>query len=220
VPDLYEVLDLPRDAPPAAVRMAYRNAAKRAHPDGGGSPERFALVKTAYECLNDPERRARYDATGEVGETTPDNAEQAALQLALQAIDEVIVLCDKQGRDPENVDLIASAVGALKERRRAQDKGIEDAQDRVRKIRRMAKRFSAKKKKGVDRIGPMLDGQAINIERAAENAKRERDVTGRAIAILQDHDCKFTPAPARNYADEYAQALRSGGFFSNTSTTV
>jgi len=44
------VLNIPRTADLAQIEYAYRGAAKKAHPDGGGSVEEFTKVKTAYHA--------------------------------------------------------------------------------------------------------------------------------------------------------------------------
>ena len=58
----YETLELPLHAPTDAVRAAYRQLARLAHPDvNPAGAERFCALSAAYEVLSDPERRAVYD---------------------------------------------------------------------------------------------------------------------------------------------------------------
>ncbi|KXZ42769.1 hypothetical protein GPECTOR_119g400 [Gonium pectorale] len=57
----YEVLGVPYDASPAEIRQAYREAARRYHPDKGGAAAAFARVQAAWEVLGDPRSRAAYD---------------------------------------------------------------------------------------------------------------------------------------------------------------
>src|SRR5580698_10305412 len=80
--DLYAVLGLSRDADQAAIRRAYRNKARHAHPDGGGSPESFARVKTAYDTLINDARRQHYDETGEFDDAPINNAQVAEMLFA------------------------------------------------------------------------------------------------------------------------------------------
>jgi len=49
--DHFEILGVTRNADAEEVRAAYRRAAKRAHPDGGGSHEAFLRVQKAAEAL-------------------------------------------------------------------------------------------------------------------------------------------------------------------------
>lgn len=63
--DCYETLGVPRDARPEEIKAAYRALALRRHPDlNAGDPraaEVFMRLQAAYETLENPLRRARYD---------------------------------------------------------------------------------------------------------------------------------------------------------------
>ncbi|HEU4488528.1 MAG TPA: molecular chaperone DnaJ [Actinomycetota bacterium] len=69
--DHYEVLGISRDATQEDIKRAYRNLARRHHPDANpGDPaavERFKEVGRAYEVLSDPGKRQRYDMFGDDG---------------------------------------------------------------------------------------------------------------------------------------------------------
>jgi molecular chaperone DnaJ len=67
VSDLYELLDIPRDAGEDEVKRAYRRKAREHHPDAGGDEETFKAVTHAYQVLSDPQKRARYDRFGDDG---------------------------------------------------------------------------------------------------------------------------------------------------------
>lgn len=60
----YEVLGVPENADADTIKTAYRALAKTAHPDAGGTAEKFREICEAYTILSDPEARARFDATG------------------------------------------------------------------------------------------------------------------------------------------------------------
>ncbi|KAH9928916.1 uncharacterized protein B0H18DRAFT_1117733 [Fomitopsis serialis] len=59
--DYYKVLGVRRDADAKEIKKAFREAAKKAHPDKGGSEAKMAAVNEAYEVLNNPELRAKFD---------------------------------------------------------------------------------------------------------------------------------------------------------------
>ncbi|MGO4384532.1 J domain-containing protein [Specibacter sp. RAF43] len=57
----YQVLGVPSTATEREIKIAYRKAARIAHPDHGGDPALFRKVTEAYEILIDPSERQRYD---------------------------------------------------------------------------------------------------------------------------------------------------------------
>jgi curved DNA-binding protein CbpA len=62
--DHYRVLGVAPDASTHEIRRAYRRLARRHHPDHNptsNGAERFVALAHAYEILNDPAQRARYD---------------------------------------------------------------------------------------------------------------------------------------------------------------
>jgi molecular chaperone DnaJ len=63
--DPYAVLGVARDATRTEIRRAYRELARRLHPDAGGtspSAERLVRVNEAWRILSDPARRAALDS--------------------------------------------------------------------------------------------------------------------------------------------------------------
>ena len=64
--DLYAVLGVPETADAEAIKKAFRDLAKKHHPDANPgnkkSEEKFKEASQAYEILSDPEKRRRYDA--------------------------------------------------------------------------------------------------------------------------------------------------------------
>ncbi len=66
--DLYQVLGVARDATPEQIKKAYRNLARRLHPDvnpDAETQERFKEVTRAYDVLSDPKKRELYDLGGD-----------------------------------------------------------------------------------------------------------------------------------------------------------
>lgn len=69
--DLYEVLEVPRDATKAQIKKAYHRLAMKYHPDQNPNnkeaEEKFKEAANAYAVLSDPEKRNRYDQFGHEG---------------------------------------------------------------------------------------------------------------------------------------------------------
>src|SRR5262249_2857936 len=65
--DYYEILGVPRSASEAEINKAYRQLARKYHPDLNKSKdaeEQFKKIGEAYEVLKDPTKRQRYDRLG------------------------------------------------------------------------------------------------------------------------------------------------------------
>ena len=69
--DYYEVLGIQKNASEDEMKKAYRQMAKKyhpdLHPDDKESEEKFKEVNEAYEVLSDPSKKERYDQFGHAG---------------------------------------------------------------------------------------------------------------------------------------------------------
>jgi len=66
--DYYAELGVPRDAPQEDISKAYKQLARKYHPDVNkekGAEDRFKRVAEAHEVLKDPDKRKKYDRFGQ-----------------------------------------------------------------------------------------------------------------------------------------------------------
>jgi molecular chaperone DnaJ len=61
VTTLYGVLGVDPKADPPTIRRAYRELARRHHPDFGGDTRQMISINDAWHVLSDPTRRASYN---------------------------------------------------------------------------------------------------------------------------------------------------------------
>lgn len=74
--DYYTILGIERNATDEEIRNAYRTKALVYHPDRNASSplassKKFKEISAAFEVLNNPEKRAKYDQDGYVGRRPP-----------------------------------------------------------------------------------------------------------------------------------------------------
>ena len=72
--DYYKTLGVARGASPSEIQKAYRELARKYHPDmNPDNPEeatkKFQEIQAAFDVLNDPEKREMYDRYGSSFET-------------------------------------------------------------------------------------------------------------------------------------------------------
>lgn len=69
--DYYEVLGVPKNSDETTIKKAYRKVAMQYHPDKNpgdkAAEEKFKEAAEAYNVLNDPDKKARYDRYGHAG---------------------------------------------------------------------------------------------------------------------------------------------------------
>jgi len=68
--DYYEILGVDKGASKQDIRKAYRQLARKYHPDVNkeeGAQDKFIEAKEAYEVLSDEQKRAQYDQFGHAG---------------------------------------------------------------------------------------------------------------------------------------------------------
>ena len=182
----YEILGVKKDATMAEIKKAWRNLAADNHPDrAGGDPKKMAEINAAYRLLRDPERRAAYDANGEL--KAPDSIEQQARNLILSFLESNIANMH------EDTDLIAATKQFLSGKRGELRSTQQQNKDQTRKCEKRRKRLK----------GPpdsfilwWLERRLQQLNEHAETMKKAEDVIVKAFEALEGFSWD---GPAKEY---------------------
>lgn len=168
---LYDVLGVDAWADPATIKAAYLAAAKRCHPDRGGSDEEFLAVQAAWEVLGDPIRKSRYDATGdETGKVrSPDEWEA----LVLTEVSRVIVRLIDSPTDIANGNIMALIERNLDATRSSIMVEIGRHEVQIRRVDSLERRFRRR------RAAPEAMGDAL---KAIFDMQRANPISALALA--------------------------------------
>ncbi len=201
--DLYDELGVPRDADTDTLKRARNAAARQHHPDHGGDREQFERVQRAYLVLSDPERRARYDATGETDDTpSNDLAERTAILVG--AFDRAM-----QRGSFDRADIIARMGTFLVEdagKLRAKAAEAEEQLELVVDARKRLQ-FSGS---GVDVIGQTLIERENAARATAAKRRRMAETVEKIAATLDEYRWEFDASPPPTYTIDIGELLRSG----------
>lgn len=166
--DLYEALGVAPDATPEEIKKAYRKKAKETHPDAGGSNEEFEKVNKANLVLSDPERRERYDSTGE--------ADVPPLEMRVRSLlDELVTALIDQDDDILSVDLVEIMRQQVRNEINALNDRINKLSRKRDKADKLAKKFKKKAKKGKAGANLLSD---IASKKSRDFAARIKKTTG------------------------------------------
>ncbi len=84
--DYYQILGVEKNASQAEIQKAYRNLARKHHPDlnpnDKTAKEKFQKVQAAFDVLNDTSKRELYDRYGSAFESAAAAGAGAALDRA------------------------------------------------------------------------------------------------------------------------------------------
>jgi hypothetical protein len=117
----YEILGVPRSADTATIRKAFRALAIQHHPDARppdekkAAAEAFARINQAHEVLRDSEKRKKYDALVDRGQT-PDLGQDLAEQGRFASLSDIVGEVKSLGLSNESETLLAKVDEELREK--------------------------------------------------------------------------------------------------------
>ena len=188
--DFYKILGVKKNAPLEEVVNAFREAAKKHHPDKGGDPKIFKLLSRAYAVIKDPVKRNNYDRTG-----NDDPREVLVRNKVISAIHEMLgaILNDKhvdKVADGE-VDIIKHLIKNCQAARDSFQNEINKRERRLKRANRIRKRFYRKKKDGPDFVGEYYKITIDAIKQEIESIKIELEVSLQAEKLLSTYGFEF-----------------------------
>ena len=167
---LYEILGLYPDATEEEIKDAYRRKSMIHHPDReGGDEESFKQVKAAYEVLSDPERRKRYDETGqtEEGPSEEEMVANAATNILVETLRNM-----PDWHSPTQDDFVERMVKRVDSRINKLEMDMGIGEDALKKVKKLLGRF-IKKDKGRNIFQEHLEREVVNLEAfLAEGTRR------------------------------------------------
>lgn len=175
--DPYSTLGVGRDATPATIKKAYRKKASENHSDtNGGDDSAMAAINVAYKVLSNPEKRKRYDETGDDGvytQTIEHQAIQVIMMLASQIIEKA----------PEHVGIVAEITKALNRAERECTQTIAEKKRLIAKFERRSKTVKAKKNNLLQGLFQQHIDQFKQTIAALENNIK---INAAALSIMKD----------------------------------
>lgn len=197
--NLYDVLGVPADATPEAIKRAFRTNAKRLHPDKpGGSAARFSQLQIAYDTLRNERKRAHYDATGKINETGGDPVEEHA-----RGTIGLIIAAFLDRDDVLSLSLSAFVKDGLDAKRNHiadGNKVVNGLRDKAARLRKARSKLKTPKAEAlvVAIMERTIDQVEREANRIAAEVKEEQLVIERAAAIFEAGEYTYEP-DARAY---------------------
>ena len=178
--DPYKMLGVERDADEQAIKLAYRKAAKMAHPDSGGDAEQFSRLQAAFELLKDPVRRRVYDDTG----YDPQMADAKDLK-GLMMIETLVNDFILDEREPGSFDPVAAMRRKLSDDILKSRFHILELERHRARVRKHLDRLGRKPE--TDVLGSMLRARSQSIADAIKQAETQIEAIEQAYTMLEGY---------------------------------
>lgn len=179
--DPHETLGVGKDATPDEINKAFRRAAKKAHPDAGGSAAEFERLTKAVAKLRDPENEGQ-----------PNNKEAAAYErVANFFINSINATVEQSGFglqvNLDTLDLVSGARDFFNQQIGACTDQINRTQRQIKQFDKAIKRLKSKKK-DKSPLHSMLEHHKQQIKRLIQANNAEIEVNRLSLKLLEDYD--------------------------------
>ncbi|MCX8999805.1 DnaJ domain-containing protein [Rhizobiaceae bacterium BDR2-2] len=184
------MLGVERDADEQAVKLAYRKAAKAAHPDSGGDAEQFARLQAAFDLLKDPVRRRVYDDTG-YDPQLADAKDLKGLMMIETLVNDFIL----DEREPGSFDPVAAMRRKLSDDILKSRFHILELERHRARVRKHLDRIGRKPE--TDVLGSMLRARSQSIADAIRQAETQIEAIEQAYTMLEGYSYELDAQPMR-----------------------
>lgn len=213
----YQTLNVPRDATDDEIKQAYKQEAKRTHPDKGGDEETFKNVSRAFALLSNPEKRRYYDEHGEEkgNDLSP---EQKAIQITQELVAQIIENIDPTDLPYTDVigkmrTAVENNLAKLRKERSSQLKDIE----RLKKTKEaFDKRL--KVKDGKNMFEMHIRAKEAAIRQTLGHLDEQERTLDAAMAIVRNYEFSFDEKPSQEPRHSLGQYMRPYSSIFGTST--
>lgn len=176
------------DATQKQIEAAYRRAATRCHPDRhDGDTTAIKALNDAYEVLGDPDRRKRYDETGQT-----DGPQSTVVATLVSMFHEVLQTIVSTGIDPEHADLMKLLAAKIETLKKTGIAKAKEARDNAAKMRKIAGRFDDP---GSNVLAGSLLSNAATMEAHAVQIDTEIASLAECESLLRSYRYKFDGGP-------------------------
>lgn len=195
--DPYKVLGVARNSTTDEIRKAFRNLARKMHPDNGGSAETFDEIKQASKILLDPVKRRAFDEDGIIHDGRPDNTESMALErVANFFISSINATTELRYGVPtlDEIDLVQGATTYFSQQ-------ITDLRNHISRVKKQVGQFDKaiarlKTKRTNDVLKDMLTKYSRDLSRNTQHAENEIKINELCKNIVKDYEFVQSDKPS------------------------
>lgn len=208
---LYKRLGISQTADKNSIKKAYRKMSKKTHPDTPeGNAKKFALVKAAFDILSDDERRAKYDATGDDSEKSPDNKHSDLINVIAYAFNQVISKCEQNGESPLEIDILYHIRTKIFESVTEANKNLRVVKGMLETDKKMLGRFSSDKENILEGI---VKFRVVNLQISISNLEKNIENAEQALELIKPIKYRNDEKPHLSPGDLMMQRMSASGSF-------
>lgn len=200
--DLYSVLGIKRTATPKQVRTAYRKLALKLHPDRGGDAAQFQAVTEAHDVLSDPDRRARYDATGETHQPHENQAVVEMMSILSPCLIAALNQIAESGREVAHEHVVERMRAILKDGVLKLAKAVKEHEKLRLSVLATVDRFTIHDGEE-NLLASAAKGHLIGIDGQLANLRGQLERVNKAMEYLKKCGFKVEPIVSKSFANMY-----------------